>query len=126
MSRPALTATCFIFVMLLLVLRPAHSRSDPKVRDSLRILIQDDVEVDETEPQGLVADAPSAFQGIVEEGEVAETPGVSRPEKHRDKSEAGGGVIVGGLVTALFAAVFCYIRVTRKTNANIIAPQQPN
>lgn len=36
--------------------------------------------------------------------------------KHRstDKSVAGGGVIIGGLVTAFFAAVFCYIRVTRK------------
>lgn len=36
--------------------------------------------------------------------------------KHRstDKSVAGGGVIIGGLVTAFFASVFCYIRVTRK------------
>lgn len=36
--------------------------------------------------------------------------------KHRssDKSVAGGGVIIGGLVTAIFATVFCYIRVTRK------------
>ncbi|KAL8031401.1 hypothetical protein ABFS82_13G020900 [Erythranthe guttata] len=31
-----------------------------------------------------------------------------------DKSVAGGGVIIGGLVTAIFAAVYCYIRVTRK------------
>lgn len=31
-----------------------------------------------------------------------------------DKSMAGGGVIIGGLLTATFAAVYCYIRVTRK------------
>ena len=36
---------------------------------------------------------------------------------HSDKSVAGGGVIIGGLVTAIFAAVFCYIRVTRKRNS---------
>lgn len=33
---------------------------------------------------------------------------------HSDKSVAGGGVIIGGLVTVIFAAVYCYIRVTRK------------
>ncbi|CAN4103427.1 unnamed protein product [Withania somnifera] len=33
---------------------------------------------------------------------------------HPDKSVAGGGVIVGGLVTAIFTVVYCYIRVTRK------------
>ncbi|KAK4727412.1 hypothetical protein R3W88_032329 [Solanum pinnatisectum] len=31
-----------------------------------------------------------------------------------DKSVAGGEVIIGGLVTAIFAAVYCYIRITRK------------
>uniref|UniRef100_A0A3Q7J2F9 Uncharacterized protein n=2 Tax=Solanum lycopersicum TaxID=4081 RepID=A0A3Q7J2F9_SOLLC len=31
-----------------------------------------------------------------------------------DKSIAGGEVIIGGLVTAIFAAVYCYIRITRK------------
>lgn len=50
------------------------------------------------------------------------SPGAAAPEirrlgKHHsssDKSVAGGGVIIGGLATAIFAAVFCYIRVTRK------------
>lgn len=50
--------------------------------------------------------------------EAAEAPEIRRLGKHHqhhsDKSVAGGGVIIGGLVTAIFAAVFCYIRVTRK------------
>ncbi|KAJ0434060.1 hypothetical protein HanOQP8_Chr17g0664411 [Helianthus annuus] len=33
---------------------------------------------------------------------------------HSDKSVAGGGVIIGGLVTAAFATLYCYIKVTRK------------
>ena len=56
----------------------------------------------------------SSSQG---EGESsAEAPDIRRLGKHHstDKSVAGGGVILGGLVTATFAAVFCYIRVTRK------------
>ncbi|WVY99457.1 hypothetical protein V8G54_025527 [Vigna mungo] len=48
--------------------------------------------------------------------EEAEAPDIRRLAKHHstDKSVAGGGVILGGLVTVTFAAVFCYIRVTRK------------
>ena len=53
-----------------------------------------------------------------EESEEAEAPAIRRLGKHHsDKSVAGGGVIIGGLVTAIFAAVFCYIRVTRKRNS---------
>ncbi|KAI3515351.1 hypothetical protein L1887_14227 [Cichorium endivia] len=34
---------------------------------------------------------------------------------HSDKSDvAGGGVIIGGLVTAFFCTLYCYIRVTRR------------
>ncbi|XP_048127417.1 uncharacterized protein LOC125312653 [Rhodamnia argentea] len=45
---------------------------------------------------------------------VAETVVATTKHRSSDKSVAGGGVIIGGLVTAIFAAVFCYIRVTRK------------
>lgn len=61
---------------------------------------------------------------LKEEGESkvedAEAPIIRRLGKHHstDKSVAGGGVILGGLVTATFAAVFCYIRVTRKRNSD--------
>ncbi|PRQ52907.1 hypothetical protein RchiOBHm_Chr2g0160641 [Rosa chinensis] len=61
-----------------------------------------------------VAEEPSHS---MEESQVAEGPSIRRlgsSKHHQDKSVAGGGVIIGGLVTAIFAAVFCYIRVTRK------------
>ncbi|KAK8657261.1 hypothetical protein V6N13_035511 [Hibiscus sabdariffa] len=46
----------------------------------------------------------------------AQAPEMRRLGKHHlsDKSVAAGGVIVGGLVTAIFVAVFAYIRVTRR------------
>ncbi|KAF5741464.1 Xyloglucan endotransglucosylase/hydrolase protein 9 precursor [Tripterygium wilfordii] len=63
--------------------------------------------------------APSAESSGAEYG-AAEGPEIRRLGKHHssdsDKSIAGGEVIVGGLVTAIFAAVFAYIRVTRKRN----------
>lgn len=52
---------------------------------------------------------------------TSEAPEIRRLGKHHssDKSEmAGGGVIIGGLVTAIFAAVFAYIRVTRKRDVH--------
>ncbi|CAJ2660380.1 unnamed protein product [Trifolium pratense] len=44
----------------------------------------------------------------------AEGPDIRRMGKHHSSDMAGGGVIIGGLVTATFAVVFCYLRVTRK------------
>lgn len=66
---------------------------------------------------GGLADSPAhSFQDDATETEVAQAPEIRRLGKHHscDKSVAGGGVIIGGLVTAIFAAVFTYIRVTRK------------
>lgn len=64
------------------------------------------------QPVSSVAESP---EGNKENSNVAEAPVIRRLGKHHsDKSVAGGGVIIGGLVTAIFAAVFCYIRVTRK------------
>ncbi|KAL5976120.1 hypothetical protein ACLOJK_020450 [Asimina triloba] len=57
------------------------------------------------------------------EREPAESPEYERlenggPRHHgQDGSIACGGAIVGGLATAAFAVVFCYIRVTRRRNA---------
>lgn len=46
---------------------------------------------------------------------VAAAPGDGRHRGHvTDKSVAGGGVILGGLAALMLAAVFSYIRVTRK------------
>lgn len=37
-----------------------------------------------------------------------------------DKSAAGGDVILGGFATALIAAIFCYIRVTRRNQQKTV------
>jgi hypothetical protein len=87
-------------------------------------------EASELNPSGLkvgtlgvvsrIADPPVSGAGeSSSEGEgdskAAEAPVIRRLGKHHtDKSVAGGGVIIGGLVTVVFAAVFCYIRVTRR------------
>uniref|UniRef100_M1DEI4 Transmembrane protein n=1 Tax=Solanum tuberosum TaxID=4113 RepID=M1DEI4_SOLTU len=41
-----------------------------------------------------------------------------------DKSIYGGGVILGGLATTFFVAIFCYIRVTRRKNN--VEPSSPS
>uniref|UniRef100_A0A5B7BMT5 Transmembrane protein n=1 Tax=Davidia involucrata TaxID=16924 RepID=A0A5B7BMT5_DAVIN len=70
---------------------------------------------------GSVADPPvsSGAESSSSEGE-AEPPEIRRLGKHHssDKSVAGGGVIIGGLVTAVFASVYCYIRVTRRRDGD--------
>lgn len=64
----------------------------------------------------LVIEAMGGDDSERSEVELAPSPSEIRRlgKHHADKSVAGGGVIIGGLVTAIFAAVFCYIRVTRK------------
>uniref|UniRef100_A0A803RB83 Uncharacterized protein n=1 Tax=Cannabis sativa TaxID=3483 RepID=A0A803RB83_CANSA len=72
-------------------------------------------------PVSSVAERSDEGKEEPEEAETeAEAPASRKMGKHHsDKSMAGGGVIIGGLVTAIFAAVFCYIRVTRKRNAQL-------
>lgn len=66
-------------------------------------------------PPPTSSSSESESSEIGEEFTAAEAPEIRRLGKHKsDKSEAGGDVIIGGLVTAIFAAVFCYIRITRK------------
>ncbi|MED6183510.1 hypothetical protein PIB30_038439 [Stylosanthes scabra] len=80
---------------------------------------------DERKAEGSLIDGSreSSSVGEVESMAEAEAPvdNIRRLGKHHsttDKSVAGGGVILGGLVTATFAAVFCYIRVTRKRDTD--------
>ena len=74
----------------------------------------------EDEPGWVVpreADEPAASPSeSSQETREAEAPEIRRLGKHHlsNKSAAGGGVIIGGLVTAILAVVFAYIRVTRK------------
>ncbi|VFQ93806.1 unnamed protein product [Cuscuta campestris] len=68
-----------------------------------------------TGEMGSIADPPLPGGPGSESGEEeAEAPESVATHHHSDKSVAGGEVIIGGLVTALFAAVYCYIRVTRR------------
>ncbi|CAN1124021.1 hypothetical protein LINPERPRIM_LOCUS3537 [Linum perenne] len=80
-------------------------------------------------PQNPKSDPPAPLSG----GERrAETAAAEAPEaaevaaekeqrkKHIDKSVAGGGVILGGLITAVCMAVFCYIRVTRRRDEDLL------
>ncbi|MCD9642724.1 hypothetical protein HAX54_029632 [Datura stramonium] len=74
------------------------------------------------DPPGGVSEK-SSMEGENEIGKgpssIGEAPESMETEHHHsDKSVAGGGVIIGGLVTAIFAAVYCYIRVTRKRDGD--------
>ncbi|KAL9690532.1 hypothetical protein QQ045_010934 [Rhodiola kirilowii] len=75
------------------------------------------------QPSSSVDEPHLTMEGEDDEGDLeAEAPASRRLGKHKgtDSSVAGGGVILGGLAMAVFAAVFCYIRVTRKrTNVNV-------
>ncbi|GKV21422.1 hypothetical protein SLEP1_g31403 [Rubroshorea leprosula] len=64
----------------------------------------------------VVAAAPVERSKETAVAEAPEMTQIRRLGKHHstDKSVAGGGIIIAGLVTAIFAAVVCYIRVTRK------------
>ncbi|KAM1010417.1 hypothetical protein ACFX2C_045899 [Malus domestica] len=97
---------CLVLAGFLLVSAIATQKSDDLGRD--------------TDHSASIAAEPSSDCESMEEGVVAESPSLRRlgpaekSEKKADKSVAGGGIIIGGLVTTIFAAVFCYIRVTRR------------
>ncbi|GER53255.1 serinc-domain containing serine and sphingolipidbiosynthesis protein [Striga asiatica] len=72
------------------------------------------------QPEQGIADPPRVTaNGDGERREsAAEAPTVlDGGELGRHHSVVGGGVVIGGLVTAVLAAVYCYIRVTRKRRA---------
>ncbi|KAJ3670332.1 hypothetical protein LUZ60_010656 [Juncus effusus] len=53
------------------------------------------------------------------EPKFAESPLTSHHSHHKpfDKSFAGGKVILGGVFAAILVAVFCYIRITRRSKS---------
>ncbi|GAB4856811.1 hypothetical protein Ancab_014729 [Ancistrocladus abbreviatus] len=62
------------------------------------------------------------MEGNVEDSRSGETEPVvvhlmKRGPRPLDRSIAGGGVIVGGLATTFLVAVFCYLRATRRKQA---------
>ncbi|OIT32659.1 hypothetical protein A4A49_24387 [Nicotiana attenuata] len=56
-----------------------------------------------------------------EHNRIAQSQDIHIEKKHHhhsiDKSFYGGGVILGGLATAFFVAIVCYIRATRRKHA---------
>ncbi|CAL5342490.1 unnamed protein product [Camellia sinensis] len=104
---------CLVLAQILLVQAMAI-RSDGSELNPPTVVVRTS---DESHPAAVdhaIADPPSSSESA-SEGE-AQAPEIRRLGKHHspDKSVAGGGVIIGGLVTAIFAAVYCYIRVTRR------------
>ncbi|KAL5731057.1 hypothetical protein ACHQM5_003818 [Ranunculus cassubicifolius] len=106
---------CFILFQIFVLLATAREIKEANAPITLtRIQIDKDI----------IAESPNASYGEsaeikTETSEPAEGPGGeeerSKASHHHPTGEfAGGGVILGGLATAFFAAVFCYIRVTRK------------
>ncbi|CAL9107864.1 unnamed protein product [Musa textilis] len=71
-------------------------------------------------PHSASAPSQSASSRVGESGVAGAPEGAARiGKRHRpfDKSIAGAEVILGGLATAIFAAIFAYIRVTRKRSS---------
>ncbi|KAK8616123.1 hypothetical protein V6N13_017687 [Hibiscus sabdariffa] len=69
------------------------------------------------------ADEPAASpESSYNETREAEAPEIRRLGKHRasDGSAAGGGVIVGGLATVVFVAIFAYIREIAGLDFNVL------
>nr|XP_033508450.1 uncharacterized protein LOC117273382 [Nicotiana tomentosiformis] len=120
------TFSYFLSYFLLLGILVFQSMAEGSTTTSIlslaypRKLVVHRVLVSTTSTESNIADPPEKpYTEGENEGEkrasIAEAPESSEREHHHsDKSVAGGGVIIGGLVTAIFAVVYCYIRVTRK------------
>ncbi|KAI3474148.1 hypothetical protein Pfo_028936 [Paulownia fortunei] len=71
----------------------------------------------------ITASSPSPSEE--DSGAVAQEQVMKNNLRHHrsiDKSVAGGGVILGGLVTVFLVAVFCYIRATGRKNVEPGSP----
>ncbi|XP_042010537.1 uncharacterized protein LOC121759103 [Salvia splendens] len=91
-----------------LSLHAAADGSPPAESDLSRSLHQN------SEPERTGADPPSEAEAPAE----WESRKIGKHHHSSDGSVAGGGVIIGGLVTVAFAAVYCYIRVTRRKRSD--------
>lgn len=105
---------CFLFAGILIsrstFARPIHTSVKPE-------LLQSKDQLDEALP-AFAPYSPSSVPAESPEGLEHDENG-EQIEKHHHSSVAAGGVIIGGLVTLTFAAVFCYIRVTRKRDHGV-------
>lgn len=68
---------------------------------------------------------PEATSSLSQESATTQLQDIHVTKQHHhsfDKSVAGGGVILGGLGTTFLVAVACYIRATRRKNAELASP----
>lgn len=116
-------AFCYVVIILgmLVVEAMAAGSADSEAYPRKMMVNRSLLSAQESRTERSAADPPvpggreSSSEGKREAGEAGAPESLETAEHHHsDKSVAGGGVIIGGLVTAIFAAVYCYIRVTRK------------
>lgn len=108
---------CFVLLAGIFAVQAMAEKSEGSELNPIEVKPQNGVLAADSDSDHSVSVAEEPSHSM-EESQVAEGPAIRKLGKdskhHQDKSVAGGGVIIGGLVTAIFAAVFCYIRVTRK------------
>lgn len=108
---------CFVLIAGIFLVQAMAEKSEGSELNPIEVKPQKGVLAADSDSDHSVSVAEEPSHSM-EESQVAEGPDIRKFGKdskhHQDKSVAGGGVIIGGLVTAIFAAVFCYIRVTRK------------
>lgn len=110
---------CFILVEILVVqAMVAISEASEQNPSGIKVGTLGVVSRIADQPVSSAAESSSEGEG---DSKLAEAPVMIRRlgKHHSDKSVAGGGVIIGGLVTVVFAAVFCYIRVTRRRDDDV-------
>ncbi|XAR55432.1 hypothetical protein NMG60_11035499 [Bertholletia excelsa] len=116
MARPGLA--CLVLAQILLVQAMTVRSGGSELKPFVTVRTGDETSgTGSVHSTHSIADPPSSGDSeSSSEGSAAEAPEIRRLGRHNgsDKSVAGGGVIIGGLVTAIFAAIFCYIRVTRR------------
>ncbi|KAL8196613.1 hypothetical protein R6Q57_024908 [Mikania cordata] len=88
---------CF-FLAGILIFRPTAGRP---IHRTIRTEVES--------PSSAPAESP-----LGSEPDESDEQTVHAEKHHHSPGVAGGGVIIGGLATVTFAAVYCYIRVTRK------------
>ncbi|KAI3745061.1 hypothetical protein L1987_58162 [Smallanthus sonchifolius] len=115
MGRIKILFCCFLFTGILFIRQTTARFIHLSSRTEIVSYVSDPPLLSAAEySSSSLVPAPSQ---VDEKGKI----GDQEPHKeshHHDKSVAGGGVIIGGLVTVVFATLYCYIKVTRKRDGD--------
>ncbi|KVH95960.1 hypothetical protein Ccrd_001961 [Cynara cardunculus var. scolymus] len=110
MARFKTVLFCFLFTGIF-IFRPISART---VHLSIRPELELDQPLSAHAPESLSSEPAESPVGSDRDGSLGETVHSEKHHHSSDRSVAGGGIIIGGLATVTFAAVYCYIRVTRR------------